>query len=415
MSRKKPDKPVQKSVFKRVMRPLLSLVVLDACILLLFLVITGVVRHLSQNSSDILRKQVYTRQGYLQTQMTGKWMDLQDVSSAVTAEARRMIATGRITPEHLDSSGTECSPLLLSVKDRLISTLYSHQLSGLYITFNTHPLDGEPTPKTGISIRDNDPLSAASELQADLLLECAPVQVVQSLTLSTDSAWEQRFKFGPDHPYERWLTDPWNTAVASGGTLDAQDCGLWSIRHSANGEPALTWSMPLILDDGLVIGVIGAEMLPAYLSSQLPTAELDESGVYMLIRCEGDHDDTPENVVVCVVSGKSSSFSVGKQLTLSPGSFDGYLFQQDGVEYQAHLAPLNLYSRHAPFENEHWYVLGAVPTVHLFAFSRQVRIMLTIVIILILVFGLIGAMFTSWHIARPIAALRRELDSADAG
>lgn len=407
-----------RSIFRRILKPLCLLATLDAFLLVMVLQAAGVLRQLNQNSFDLFKKQVDNRQSYLQAQMTSRWMQLDDIADYVNQQTKHMVKIGRLDLEKLDNSPGECSKLLLTVMDRLISELYSKQVSGIYIAFNTHDLQkdiqkGNYQPKTGIYIRDNDPLSVASEKYADLLLECAPVSVVKSLTLSTDSAWEQQFKFGTDRPYEAWLVEPYTAATETGGKLNTTDYGLWSLRHDVAGTPTLSYTVPLILPDKTVYGVLGVEILPEYLAVQMPTAELDEEGVYGLMLVKGAEDGKIlTGGTLCALNDKSDSFQLGSRLELTPSKYGGYASTQGGIDYTISLTPLSLYSRNAPFEDQHWYVLGAVPTDSLFSFASHVKTILAITVVTMLVFGIAGSLLASFHIARPITGLRRELETS---
>ena len=56
--------------------------------------------------------------------------------------------------------------------------------------------------------------------------------------------------------------------------LSAQDYGCWSTGAQSNLPSGLTYSMPLMLEDGTLYGVLGIEMLDDYLCSHLPYGEL---------------------------------------------------------------------------------------------------------------------------------------------
>ena len=416
----KKDKSVKKvgvprrSIFRRVLRPLSLLAILDAFMLVMVLQAAGVLRQLDQNSFDIFKKQVDNRQSYLQSQMTGRWMQLEELAASIGNRVLALEKAGELSLEDLDSSA-KCAPLILDVVDSLISQLYARQVSGIFLVFNTQDLrqavqEGDYREKVGIYIRDNDPFSLPSDKYADLLLECAPVSVVQSLALSTDSDWEARFQFSADHPYGQWLTEPYTVAAESHGKLGTSDCGLWSLRQNAQGETALVYSIPLILSDGRVCGVLGVDLLPSYLATQMPTAELDEKGVYGLLMTTEQPGDL-QSGTLCAVNDKSDTFHLGDQVRFTESKFGGYACSQNGTDYTVSLTPLTLYSRNAPFEQQRWYVMGAVPTQSLFSFTSQVETILLITVALMLGFGIAGSLFASWHIARPVTALRRELET----
>lgn len=406
------------SIFRRIMHPLGVLAILDVLLLLIVLRTIGLLPQLNRNSIEIFQKHVDNRQSYLQAQMVGKWMRLGGISERISERTEALLRTSKLDWDQLDSSAAACTPILTGVMDDLISELYTKQVTGIYITFNTHDLEAEAAAgnwqeKTGIYIRDNDPLSASSERYADLLLECAPVSMVQSRNLSTDSSWTPRFKFSAEQPYGDWLMLPYTTASAANGKLSAEDCGYWGFRADADGNLALSYTIPLILSNGRVYGVLGVDMLPGYLSTQLPSTELDSSGVYALF-CSEEIIQPGESIqgTLGFVSGRPADFHTGDALTLQPSEYGGFLIDRDGTEYEVALTPLSLYSRNAPFEQQHWYILGAAPSDHLLAFSNQVRWMLIAVLALMFLLGIACALVTGWHIASPVVALRKELAAA---
>ena len=407
-----------RSIFWRILRPLSLLAIADTLLLVMVLQAAGVLRQLNQNSFDIFKKQVDNRQSYLQAQMTGRWMQLGDLASSINRRVQTLMISGKLDLDKLDSDAQESSALILDIVDQLISELYAKQVSGIYVAFNTHDLQadiesGDFREKTGICIRDNDPLSVASEKYADLLLECAPVSVVQSLSLATDSGWEPRYRFRTDRPYEPWLTEPYTVAATSDGSLEAADCGLWSLRSDSEGKQALSYSIPLILPDGRVYGVLGVELLSTYLSSQMPTSELGKDGAYaFLMTTESPAEGAVGSGTLCAVNDKTTSFRLGDRVALTQSKYGGYTCTQKETDYSVSLTPLKLYNRNAPFEQQRWYVMGAVPTDNLFSFTDQVKTTLVISAFLMFALSIAGALFASWHIARPITALRRELETS---
>ncbi|MBQ0000187.1 MAG: hypothetical protein KBT01_01425, partial [Clostridiales bacterium] len=405
------------SIYMRIQQPLIILAVLNAFLLLLIVSVMRVPYQLNKNSYDLCQKQVDNRQRYLQSQMTDNWMQIHSLADVVNRTADRMIREEELDFEMLDSSTAECTPLILEVVDDLIRELYFRKVSGIYLTFNTHDLNAEATSgnykeKTGIYIRDKDPLSASSEKYADLLLECSPAKVVQTLSLSTDRDWEQKMKFSKENPYEDWFTEPYLMARAY-EDMDASDCGLWSIKRTPDGKSALTYSIPLILSDGRVYGVLGVEILNSYLEVLLPHSELDEKAFYGLLVSDQAEQREDIDGRLYSVTTKNSPFELWEELSLSPTEYDGLALYDDAKRYEVALAPLSIYSRNTPFDNQKWYVLGAVPTGKLFAFSNRVRIMLIVSSLIIFLFGIMGALAASQHISKPIRDVQQEV--LDAG
>ena len=74
--------------------------------------------------------------------------------------------------------------------------------------------------------------------------------------------------------YGDYFRKPFMAAYRAEKRLSAHDYGCWSTGAQSNLPSGLTYSMPLMLEDGTLYGVLGIEMLDDYLCSHLPYGEL---------------------------------------------------------------------------------------------------------------------------------------------
>ena len=128
---------------------------------------------------------------------------------------------------------------------------------------NTHDLDtcevGKKMP--GIYLRDLDPDARPSERNNDLLLERASATVVKELGIGTDKGWQPAF------PYQAntkggILRSVFQAAYKDGASLSAENYGRWTTNSyclAGDDRNAIAYSLPLILPDGTVYGVVGVE------------------------------------------------------------------------------------------------------------------------------------------------------------
>jgi len=400
-----------KSVFLTFMRPLLILLLIEALVMLGILTASGVIPQLNRNNENILEKQVQNRSVYLGNLME-KWSDLDMLALTINEETQRMLDAGEITLDTLGSSSDECAPLLLNVVDDMISTLYAKQLSGIFVIFNTDslPAQGETEQKhAGICIRDLDPNATPSARNEDLLLVRAPIAVVRALNISTDESWEPLFSF-PEMRGDYQFADRLRMAGVD-NIEDASDYGYWNPKPYSfpGGSDGITYSIPLVLRDGTVYGVVGVELLGDYLRTLMPTEELhreEHGGMYMLLMSDTERDDEGEaSVVIC--AGESTAQP--EKLKLTP-EHDGCSFTwEDGTEYFAASETIALYNRNAPFEHEVWQLVGAVPKDELYSFSHSVIFLLSLDLLLVVLIGLLGSYLISRMLANPIKRLSGEI------
>lgn len=415
-----PSKP--QSVFKTIMVPMIILVIAEVILLVSVLAGTNVLQRLNRNSEDLILKQLQNRSNYFSSSLYN-WSDLDMLASTINAKAEKMIGDGTINIDELQSNSEVSTPLVLDIVDDLISTLYSKRLSGIYVVFNTTNLNDIPKMKTipnrtGIYIRDMDPTSTPSERYEDLLLCRASVQVVQGLNISTDRCWKPQFTFAEDKDTPEnfaYFTEPLKAAFKSGWVKDYSDYGYWggSAHLLIDSDvSAITYSIPLVLSDGTIYGVLGIDIADDYLMSMLPYTELydDDVGTYFVIKQKSSVDSLK---IVTPILWNGGQFSNSKEVSLSLSRHnDGYSFEYKGESYFASAVPLSLYSNNSPFENDYWAILGAVPAKNIYEFSNRMLGLLILAVIFMFIAGIIGSIIISKRFSAPISRLSGEISEA---
>ena len=274
-----------KTVYRTILRPLLIVVLVEVVLMTGSYWFLGINEQLDKNARDMLMQQTENRKSYLGNEMIQKWSNLTTISQTVNERTQKLIAQNEISLQTLDSSSKACAPLLNDISKELISTLYNKEVTGIFVVFNTHDLRENKGNKPGIYIRNEDPNTVSVKEYGDLLLEKAPIEVVQSLNISTDVNWESMFDLSTQE--NTFIYSPFQQAYHDKIKMEAKEYGYWNenIYHLKNDDgSAISYSMPLILPDGTVYGVIGVELLTSYLEELMPSDELknDHQGSYIL-------------------------------------------------------------------------------------------------------------------------------------
>lgn len=97
--------------------------------------------------------------------------------------------------------------------------------------------------------------------------------------------------------------------------LSASDYGHWTITSytlTGDDHPAIAYTIPLILSDGTVYGVLGIEMTTAYLQSLLPFWELqnEQAGSYLLASHTGNLQDPGSRPFCCLLFNRHRNGSL---------------------------------------------------------------------------------------------------------
>ena len=418
--RKPSDHVPHVTIFHTILRSMLWILFIEIALLVGILYLCRINTNLEQNAVDILQIQTENRQNYLQGQM----LDAQDLSSLagkINAVTQAMLDDGEISLDTLDSGSDAASPLLLSIGDSLISSMRHRPVTGIFVVLNTHDLDtrekGEPLPC--LYLRDLDPDSAPSQRNSDLMLVRAPAQVVQSLYIATDTSWTPSINYGSNGS-SGFLYPVFQAAYHGNGELDAADYGHWtSSPYTLSGDDhsAIAYTIPLILDDGTVYGVLGVEILESYLQALLPGTELqnDSSGTYLLGVASNSaigKDDLTVSVISASPAANAPQQSYDQTLLLKPSKRGGYQSDSPLGLCHAAVAPLTLYNRNAPFSNEQMLLIGSVPVSALYAFSGYMLRFLIIAVLVVLTAGLFSSLVLARKLSRPISRLSDEVAHA---
>ena len=411
----RPERTVFYHIFSTMML-VLTVELLMATASILAVNVTG---QLDENAKDLLTMRVRNRASYVQ-ELLRNAEDLEQLSEQITATTQRLLKSGDISLDTLDNSSEQSDALLVALAPQLLDALRTKQVTGIFIMLNTHDLDtcelGKKMP--GIYLRDLDPEARPSERNSDLLLERASATVVKKLGIGTDKGWQPAF------PYQAntkggILRSVFQAAYKDGASLSAENYGRWTTNSyclAGDDRNAIAYSMPLILPDDTVYGVVGVELLTEYLKTKLPFTELDEdkAGTYFIVTTTDVQTDSALTLRKTVTSGEdlvTADAPLGVLNCRSDGNGGNWL-ELGGKRYYMVLEPLQLYNRNAPFAAEKWFLAGTMEQSVLLAFSDRVRKVLLATILVTLVLGVLGSLLVSARLARPINRLYREVIDA---
>ena len=410
----RPERTVFHNIFATMML-VLTVELLMAAVSILAVNVTG---QLDKNAKDLLIMRVRNRASYVEDILRNA-EDLTQLSEQINTTTRQMLESGDISLDTLDNSSEQSNALLVAVAPQLLETLRAKQVTGIFIMLNTHDLDtcevGKKMP--GIYLRDLDPDARPSERNSDLLLERASATVVKELGIGTDKGWQPAFPY-QGNTKGGILRTVFQTAYKDGASLSAENYGRWTTSSyclAGDDRNAIAYSMPLILPDGTVYGVVGVELLTEYLQTKLPFTELDEdkAGTYFIASTADALTDGVLTLRKTVTSGEDLVAADAPLGVLNcRRSEDGDWLELDGKRYYMVLEPLQVYNRNAPFAGEKWYLAGTMEQSVLLAFSHRAQKALLITMVITLVLSVLGSLLISARLASPINHLYREVVDA---
>lgn len=343
----------ERTVFYNIFATMMLVLAVELLMAVASILAVNVTGQLDENAKDLLTMRVRNRASYVQ-EILRNAEDLEQLSEQITATTQQLLKSGDISLDTLDNSSEQSDALLVALAPELLSTLRAKQVTGIFIMLNTQDLDtcevGKKMP--GIYLRDLDPDARPSERNNDLLLERASATVVKELGIGTDKGWQPAF------PYQAntkggILRSVFQAAYKSGASLSAENYGRWTTNSyclAGDDRHAIAYSLPLILPDGTVYGVVGVELLTDYLQTKLPFTELDEdkAGTYFIVTTTDDAlTDDVLSLRKAVTSGEdlvTADAPLGVLNCRSDGN-GGNWAELNGKRYYMVLEPLQVYNR----------------------------------------------------------------------
>lgn len=417
----------QRSIFSSIVVPIILLLMISIGLFASILGASGVFGQLNQNNRDILAQQVESRKNTLENYFVGSVGDLSSLSALINSRTQERLDSGELDLATMDSGASETMGLVESLIDPLITTLRTKRVNGAFVIFNTHDLSpayesGSFGKKPGVYIFDMDPTATPSSRNDDLVIKRGSADVVAVSSITTDNYWKPLFDFTKRANPEDFdfFYRPWQTAYETEGPKEASDYAYWGISPFIGNASLynVSYTIPLILDDGTVYGIVGVHLAPDYVSSLLPYNEIasGEEGSYVLGISHEDNMDASSNMLEIhpvVISNKSgTSTDVGAHVELTKLEDDSISIDTSEGSFVASYEYFRLYNNNAPFENDRWVLIGTVPEDFLHRFSNRVLLMIALASLLMLVVGVLGSVLIGRTLSNPLKKLADDVENA---
>lgn len=401
-----------RSLFWTILTPQFYVLVLVILVLTLSVPLSGMGDKVIRNYQNVVELQTANQVDYLESYMATNWSQLAALSSDVTLTLQQRLDNGELSIDRLDKDASCYEPLLLSISDKLLSTVASNHVNGAFIILNTEDLDGvtQSAEKPCLYLRDLDP-NMIHPFNDDLLILRAPDRVRRELKLPTGDAYRKTFVFR-DPATQGFFYETFQRAyLAPEGEAPE---GYWTQRpYQLEGDDtfAMAYCIPLILEDGTVVGVVGVELLIDQIYHFLPAGQLLESEKSaFMIACS--YEANPTQLMVIANGGEHfMNTNAGDILSLTPLQIGGYSTICGEDEYYIAFHPMNPHAVSTDELSLHWYLVGAVDINEMYSFNTEMLHIILLMLLLTLAIGLVLVITISRSLAKPISRLVTEIEN----
>ena len=406
----------RRPLFWMILMPQFLILILMMLVLLLSFPLSGMGEKITRNYRNVVALQTANQVDYLENYMSTNWSQLSVLSQTVTQALQEKLDADGIAVENLDSDRACYESLLLSVSDELLSTVSSNHVSGAFIILNTEDLDNltQRTEKPCLYLRDLDP-AAISQDNSDIVILRSPDRVSRTLRLTKSPTSQHSFGY-EDQTSQAFFYETFQRAYRSSlaGKTD-EIAPYWSqqpYQLEGDSSVAMAYCIPLVLEDGTVVGIAGVELLIDQIYHFLPSGQLLESkeSTY-LIACS--YDEQPSELMLIANGGaKFLNAAAGDRLQLTPLQIGGYGLMCNGREFFAELYEMNPHASDSDEKSLHWFLVGVVGMNEMFSFTNEMTNMTIVTLLLTMLVGIVSSITVSRRLARPISVLATQVENA---
>ena len=403
-----------KSIRTKLVLPLIIIMSIQAVLFLALVLFGGVFKNLKTNAIDILQEKTENRRLYLEKEMVHRWINVIADTDVITDEIQQVLDSNGKNSEDIKKDPELNRRITETVTQQLIDLLHRSYATGIFIVLDgPAALKQQEMLRSGVYIRDLDTSSYNLD-NSDLLLERGLPSVAKSYGIALDSFWELGYRLEEGQENSNFFYRPFQSAVDhQAGYRDAVNFGYLNKEFSLSemDQAVITYSLPLILKDGSIIGVVGLDMTMSQIQSLMDYSELEENGngIFVLgVRQAGS--DTIQKVET--TGGLYNRFFSGMdELEYRYSSSDQVdkITSKDGSEWYAAVKKLDIYANNTPFENDEWVLAGMVERDRLLDFYDSTRTALLISLLVPIFLSFLGVSLASNAVTVPIRKLVGEL------
>ncbi len=398
------------SIFSRLLPLILSMVVFQAAVYLFVFWQGGVLSHINQNAVDLLSEQTYDHQQYLENEMTQRWSDLAQSEHIVLETFRTVMQQYDVGPGATLNDTEIQEAMIRAAAPELLYLLYRNQVTGAYLILDG-PADTERTGnRAGFYIRDQN-LEQNDAAATSLAVMRGSVAAAADLGIPLSENWSPGFFFTGIEEEEAFFYRP--LQACRQGTMGSSDqYAYWSPAFLLDGETVITYSLPLVLDD-TCLGILGIELSCRYLDTQM-TGLGGDGNTYFL----GTVQENGQYLPMAVSGGLYTTHFDGQQtLTGQDTEYMGIRAfesrKSPGTDLYGSVRALSLYDSGSAFADEQWVLIGMQEKDTLFAFTHRIQVMLYTSTAISLVAGILGALWITRTVEKPLKSLVEELQASD--
>ena len=403
------------SIRTHLLWPLLVLLIIQALIMAGMVLFGGVSKKLKNNEIHILSENTDNTRLYLEKETIHQWINVVNDSGSMASEIQSVLDEQHKDASCISSDYDLNREIADGIMNRAVDLMRRSYGTGIFVVLDGPAAQNSAeNTKAGFYIRDSNPGRSYNQDNSSLLLERGLPSLANKYGIPLDSFWDLGFDMTADDGSTDFYKKPFYSSVENqAGAEDRLNFAYLSkpFRLSPKDIPVITYSAPIILEDGSVVGVFGLEMGIGRIEQVLSSDRTESSFevCYALgVRQAGENTITP-----VASSGYlyNQYFKGDEYLEYTDNEEEGIgeLRSSDRAGWYASVKQLDVYNYNTPFEQEEWVLVGMARKNDLLSFYNSIRSMLLSSILIPIILSVFGVFIIGKIVTDPIRGLVNEV------
>nr|WP_090092286.1 EAL domain-containing protein [Clostridium uliginosum] len=378
---------------------------------------SGTLQSLKNNEFETFNETVTSRNNYLNNEMLNHWSNIDESEKNINGIILKTLEVNNLKVKDLDSDSEIKSEILSNVSKPLMHMIGENHVNGAFVilddkTTNTY---NNTVEKSGIYIKDSDPIKNSLD-NSDLRVKVGPNEVSKKMKISLDSSWTNNFHLNKDMDF---FYKPINAAKQY-KDLPYNDLGYWSNIAGLSDalQPSITYTVPLLDNEGNPYGVLGVEIELEYMKTLLPYNEMDSNKNGSYIICVDTNNDMKFKNVVSNGTIKLKGIEGLENITFEDKEVYKDIYELQDDEYiknttYSNIKYFNLYNYNTPFKNEKWALVGIIEKDSILYYINRFKYFLVLDLIISTLIGILIVYIAANRVTIPIRNLAKKVREDD--
>ncbi|MEG2773802.1 MAG: EAL domain-containing protein [Acetivibrio sp.] len=395
----------EKTLRTRLLFAIMAVIILQTLVVTTVIQMAGTKRQLEQSAESIFENAVKVQADDIEEQMIA-WSNIKNLADTVTERVSGLEEKYQLPGKKIMEDAVNRKNLLRQMPEDILKNLRQTGANGSFIILDDGIADGEYDM---LYLRDLNPQNNPAN-NYDILVETGNSKDVLAHNFTMDTLWSARLKMNTENSFYQKPFDAGNIYPE----VNQMDLGYWShpFRIRKNDMEIITYTVPLLDSNHHSYGVIGIGISKDYFESFLKDNEIamDPNGSMCLSITRNGEEFEP-----ILIGGNYYKTKIdSRRIHLKTPILDANKLVKAKWEGQkestvAEVETIKLYNSNTPFEGEQWTIVGMGRESVVYQSVKKLFYALAIALAAALFISIVGAVFITSDLVRPIRRLIKGL------